>query len=130
MGQFFYVVNLDKREYLEPHALNNMAKLMEFGSSGHGTMLGLAILLANSNGRGNGDCRSKSPIIGSWAGDRVVIAGEYANERDACEPSNHDRDGNEKEGEYKNIYTQCKENKYKNISALVMGALKEDEELC
>jgi len=38
-------------------------------------MTGLAILLAD---RGSVDLHSDSPIIGSWAGDRVVIAGTYA----------------------------------------------------
>jgi hypothetical protein len=40
-------------------------------------MLGLAILLADSNNRGGGDLRSDDPIIGSWAGDRITITGDY-----------------------------------------------------
>lgn len=78
MGQYYIAVNLDKRQKIEPHAFNDGAKLMEFASAGGGMMTGLALLLANGNGRGGGDCRSCHPIIGSWAGDRVVIVGDYA----------------------------------------------------
>jgi cytoskeletal protein CcmA (bactofilin family) len=48
-------------------------------------MQGLAILLAHSNDRGGGDlrCSGKSipeeltSLVGSWAGDRIVVAGDY-----------------------------------------------------
>ena len=78
MGQYYYVVNLDKRQYLHPHKFCDGLKLLEFGCSMEGTMTGLAILLADGNNRGGGDLRSEHPIIGSWAGDRIVIAGDYA----------------------------------------------------
>jgi hypothetical protein len=78
MGQYHYTVNLDKREFLHPHKLGDGLKLMEFGNSAGGTMTGLAILLACSNGRGGGDLHTESPLIGSWAGDRIAIIGDYA----------------------------------------------------
>lgn len=77
MGQYHIIVNLDKQEYLDPHKFGDGLKLMEFGGSGDGAMLGLAVLLAKDNGRGGGDLRSDDPIIGSWAGDRIEIAGDY-----------------------------------------------------
>jgi hypothetical protein len=43
-------------------------------------MLGLAILLADGNGGGGGDLRSNNPVVGSWAGDPIVVAGDYATE--------------------------------------------------
>lgn len=78
MGQYYQVVNLDKKEFLHPHKFNDGLKLMEFGQSAGGTLTGLAILLADGNGRGGGDICSESPIIGSWAGDRIVVTGDYA----------------------------------------------------
>ena len=78
MGQYYRVVNLDKKQYLCPHEFDDGAKLMEFGNSGGGTMLALAVLLADGNGRGGGDFRSDAAIVGSWAGDRIVISGDYA----------------------------------------------------
>lgn len=78
MGQYFRLVNVAKRQYLRPHAAGDGAKLLEFGASGSGVMMCLAVLLADGNGRGGGDLRSDSPLIGSWAGDPIVIAGDYA----------------------------------------------------
>lgn len=78
MGQYYYVINRTKRQYIHPHKFDDGLKLLEFGCSGGGTMTALALLLADGNGRGGGDARSKSAIIGSWAGDSIVIAGDYA----------------------------------------------------
>lgn len=75
------IVNLDKRQYLHPHRFGDGLKLMEFGCSSSGTLCGLAILLADGNGRGGGDLRADDSIIGSWAGDRIVVAGDYADGR-------------------------------------------------
>lgn len=80
MGQYYLVVNLDKKEYINPHKFGDGAKLMEFASSGGGTMLALGILLADGNGLGGGDLQDVEdlPIVGSWAGNRIVIVGDYA----------------------------------------------------
>jgi len=80
MGQYYLIVNIDKKEYIYPHKFGDGLKLLEFGASACGTMTGLAILLSDGNGRGGGDVRSDNPIIGSWAGDRIVISGDYADE--------------------------------------------------
>jgi hypothetical protein len=40
----------------------------------------LSILLADGNGRGGGDLHSENDIVGSWAGDNIVVAGDYADE--------------------------------------------------
>ena len=102
MGQYYFIVNLDKKQYLYPRKFGDGLKLMEFGSSSMGTLLALTALLADGNGRGRGDIFSSKyqkqekryidkkrktfplaekyndPLIGSWAGDRIVIAGDYA----------------------------------------------------
>ncbi len=78
MGQYYLIVNSDKKQYLYSHTFGDGLKLMEFGTSACGMLTGLAILLADGNGRGGGDLRSENPLIGSWAGDRIVIAGDYA----------------------------------------------------
>src|SRR5262245_34986884 len=78
MGQYYLVVNMDKKQYLHPHKFGDGLKLLEIGASGGRTMCGLAALLADGNGRGGGDLKSDNPIVGSWAGDRIVIAGDYA----------------------------------------------------
>jgi hypothetical protein len=78
MGQYYLVCNLDKQQYLHPHRFDDGLKLLEFGNATCGTMMGLAVLLADGNGRGGGDLRSNHPFVGSWAGDRIVVAGDYA----------------------------------------------------
>lgn len=78
MGQYFNVVNLDKKEYLHPHKFGDGLKLMEFGCSGNGTMLGLALLLRQSNESGGGDFHGEdNGMLGRWANDRIVIVGDY-----------------------------------------------------
>ena len=117
MGQYYLTVNLDKREYLYPHKFGDGLKLLEFGDSGGGTMTGLAILLADGNGRGGGDLDSENPIVGSWAGDRIVIAGDYADEGRFVEPGHgHDND---------NLHIYASEH-FTDISGEVIKAMCDD----
>lgn len=104
MGQYHRVYNLDKKETMSTHKLGDGAKLLEWGLGGLYTA-GIALLLSNSNGRGGGDlyvgygedlktndgngnytltpkgaeiqARIKA-ISGRWAGDRIVVQGDYA----------------------------------------------------
>ena len=80
MGQYYKIVNIKKKQYITPHIFGDGAKLMEFSMSANGVLSGLAILLADGNGRGGGDLNSDNPIVGWWAGDNIVIAGDYADE--------------------------------------------------
>lgn len=80
MGQYYLLVNLTKRQYVQPNYLGDGSKLMEFGSSSPGTMTALAVLLADGNGRGGGDLASSNPVVGSWAGDQIVVTGDYADD--------------------------------------------------
>jgi hypothetical protein len=87
MGQYHFVCNLDKKEFLHPHKLGDGLKLMEFGCSAVGTLTGLTLLLAASNGeqgRGGGDYRYEDThgIVGRWAGDRIAIIGDYWDDND------------------------------------------------
>jgi hypothetical protein len=81
MGQYFQVFNLDKKQKLHPHLFNDGLKLLEFGSSGQGTMFGLSLLLRQSSEFGGGDFNYKHGLVdlllGSWAGDRISIVGDY-----------------------------------------------------
>jgi hypothetical protein len=97
MGQYHLIVNLDKPQYLHPNHLGDGLKVLEFADGG-ATLTALAILLAKDNGRGIGDLHVAQPdaplerwerngwervrtphahLVGSWAGDRIVIAGDY-----------------------------------------------------
>ena len=78
MGQYYKIVNIKKKQYISPHTFGDGSKLMEFSMSANGVLAGLAILLADGNGRGGGDLGSKNDIVGSWSGDNIVVAGDYA----------------------------------------------------
>ena len=77
MGQYYILVNLTTGEYVHPHDVGDGAKLMEIAYSTHGLMTALTVLLASGNGRGNGDVNTDHPLVGRWAGHRVVLAGDY-----------------------------------------------------
>jgi hypothetical protein len=80
MGQYYKIVNIKKKQYISPYIFGDGSKLMEFSMSANGVLSGLSILLADGNGRGGGDLNSENDIVGSWAGDNIVIAGDYADE--------------------------------------------------
>ena len=80
MGQYYKIVNIKKKQYITPHTFGDGSKLMEFSMSANGVLAGLAILLADGNGRGGGDLHSENDIVGSWSGDNIVIAGDYADD--------------------------------------------------
>jgi hypothetical protein len=71
-------VNVTKRQYLHPHKFGAGLKLMEFSGQGDSLPQALCILLAHSNGRGGGDLANDfDKLAGSWAGDQIVVAGDY-----------------------------------------------------
>ena len=123
MGQYYMTVNLDKKEYLYPHKFGDGLKLLEFGSSGSGLMCGLAILLADGNGRGGGDLNSDNPIIGSWAGDRIIITGDYADGREEYKHTDDDGD------ECDTLYDRINQEDYEDISEAVILAMSDDNYL-
>jgi hypothetical protein len=81
MGQYHKLYNLDKRELVHPHQIDNGRKLLEQVGHPRSTSTALFLLLANSNGRGSGDA-DPHPLIGRWAGDRILVQGDYAVEGD------------------------------------------------
>lgn len=86
MGQYHFTVNLDKREFLNPHKFGEGLKLWEQGWHGFGIQRGLQMLLACSDGRGGGDFHLEDNgienIAGRWAGDRIVVLGDYTEDDD------------------------------------------------
>ncbi len=75
MGQYFYIVNLAKREYIDPHRLDCELKLWEIVASDVLNVLGL--LLRQSCETGGGDIQKEYSTAGRWAGNRIVIVGDY-----------------------------------------------------
>jgi hypothetical protein len=94
MGQYFLVVNLDKKEFIHPHKFGDGLKLLEFGCSSCSTLTALTLLLRKSNEGGGGDFHEfeKCELVGSWAGDRIVIIGDYDESKVYEEAENQFRD--------------------------------------
>lgn len=65
MGQYHTIINLTKKQGLDPYDMGHGVHLMEFGQSGFGACFGLGLLLAND-----------------WKGDRIAIVGDYGNKDD------------------------------------------------
>lgn len=81
MGQYHVLYNTDKKEYVHPHRIDNGFELLEQVGFEKSTATALFLLVANSNGRGGGDA-NEHELIGRWAGDRIVVQGDYAEEGD------------------------------------------------
>ncbi|MDA3813534.1 MAG: hypothetical protein PF570_04700 [Candidatus Cloacimonetes bacterium] len=126
MGQYYKIVNLDKKEFLNTYTFNDGAKLLELGCSSEGTLTALAILLADGNGRGGGDLHSENPIIGSWAGDRIVVAGDYADEHKFLSIEQIAKHKMLKDGEEPNLYNHTVEH-FKDISEAALIAMLDDQ---
>jgi len=73
MGEYFVIANLDKKEFLSPDIFATGVKLFEIAASDCGAMTGLTILLSSQTED------DKDSIYGRWAGDRIIIAGDYSN---------------------------------------------------
>lgn len=70
------LVNLDSLDYLDPMDFGEPYNFTEIVNGQDGSMMALALLLADSNNRGGGDLRSNHPAIGAWAGAHIVLADE------------------------------------------------------
>jgi len=125
MGQYYKIVNIDKQQYLDTYTFNEGAKLLEFGCSSEGTLTALAILLADGNGRGGGDLHSEHPIIGSWAGDRIIVAGDYADDEKFLEIEDAVKFKMLQEGYSPNLYSYAVEF-FKEISEQALTAMLDD----
>ena len=77
MGQYFLIVNLSKQEYLHPHRLGCGAKLYELCTDPRTGVL--IYLLRKSGESGGGDIYplKNFPNAGRWAGDAIVVLGDY-----------------------------------------------------
>lgn len=84
------IVNLDKHQYLTPEAFGNAPTLEGIATSRDGIMQGLAVLCADGNGRGGGDLNVESEVVGSWAGDRIVLVSAGVCQAELSEPGLED----------------------------------------
>jgi hypothetical protein len=82
MGQYHKLVNIDKQEVVHPYNLGLGAK--QYEQTGEGGAMGdaLYLLLMTSPSRGGGDWEEFAGLSGRWVGDRVVVVGDYTEDKD------------------------------------------------
>ena len=144
MGQYYLIVNLTKREFIDPRKLGIGLKAIEQIASFPSTPQALFALLICSNGRGGGDLalhdssnygppgRDWSPkepvaeydgnytrhefreVIGRWTGDRIAVIGDYAEDADIVPPGYDPAS---------RIYGLCSDEEYLDITDLVRPLL-------
>jgi hypothetical protein len=81
MGRYHHPVCIEAEEGLNPAGMDSGAKEGEQGFSRPSTPNAIVALVCARGGNMPADC-SQSPLIGRWAGKRVVVQGDYAEDND------------------------------------------------
>jgi hypothetical protein len=79
MGQYHILINRDAGEHVFPHTLGNGLKAWE--QTAGAIPAALVFLLAARPGNAPGDV-GHHPLAGRWAGQRILAAGDYAEDGD------------------------------------------------
>ena len=82
MGQYHKLVNLDKKEIVHPYNLGLGAKQYEQTGENGSMSDALYLLVMTSPARGGGDWESFENLSGRWVGDRVIVLGDYTEDKD------------------------------------------------
>lgn len=128
MGQYWIPVNLDKKEFINPHKLGTGLKLWEQLANHPGTGAALIVLCAaEREERGGGDLNlidnkgEAVTIVGRWAGDRIAFVGDYAEDSDLPAQFNA-----------RQIWTKCmgesRDDNWKDISEEVRVVIEQELE--
>jgi hypothetical protein len=81
MGQYHHPVCIDAEEGLDPAGMDSGLKEGEQGFNRPSTPAAIIALVCARGGNMPADC-SQSPLIGRWAGKRVLVQGDYAEDDD------------------------------------------------
>lgn len=116
MGQYWLPVNLDKKEFIDPHKLASGLKLWEIIANDHVGKALCILCAAMPSQRGGGDLM-EHPAVGRWAGDRIALVGDYATDDDL--PKRH---------KTSTIYGKCRDGKWKDVSEDVCEVIEKELE--
>jgi hypothetical protein len=81
MGQYHHPVCIEAEEGLSPHGMGDGLKEGEQGFNRPSTPNAMVALVCARGGNMPADC-SQSPLVGRWAGKRVLVQGDYAEDGD------------------------------------------------
>ena len=71
--RYRYLVNMDTKEFVDFKKIPPTETFTEKGKDYHWYIHPLPLLTCEGNGRGGGDYRKESPLIGKWARNRVTV---------------------------------------------------------
>lgn len=77
MGQYYKIVNTEKKQYIDPRNLRAGLKMWEIVHNLGGLLI---YLTGRSSGAGGGDPRGETQHFGRWANNRVIVVGDYHEE--------------------------------------------------
>ncbi len=134
MGQYWVLVNLDKKEFVDPRQVGSGLKLIEILTNHPSACEAMVVLCAAQREvRGGGDLDMEKNrhgperdfcdlpeeyreiarrTIGRWAGDRVVLVGDYTQDSDLPDHPHAST-----------IWDACRTGEYRNISQDVARVL-------
>lgn len=118
MGQYWIPVNLDKKEFIDPHKLGCGLKLVEQLNNHPGTGAALLILCAAMPERRGGGDLEEHQVIGRWAGDRIALIGDYAERGDFKKARGNDSPDR--------IYNLCIGGAYTDVSEAVAEVIERE----
>src|SRR6478736_5169397 len=81
MGQYHHPVCIEAEEGLDPAGMDSGLKEGEQGFNRPSTPAAIVALVCARGGNMPADC-SQSPLVGRWAGKRVLVQGDYAEDYD------------------------------------------------
>lgn len=85
MGQYHYICNWTRREYLNPHAFGESLTLKAIALGKGGTLTALCYLLSHPEKRSRADFTPGPKYAGRWRLDALAIVGDYARDNDLPE---------------------------------------------
>lgn len=109
MGQYHRLVNLDKREWVDPHGLGLGSKQHEHTGAFNGSLSDAMYLLAMSSPRRGGGDWAETEVSGRWVGDRVVLLGDYTEDADIPNVENASKLYGQVEQEFLDITPQVRD---------------------
>ena len=98
------IVNISKREVVNPWDLGGVAKFWKWVDKPQTGVFPWLLRQSNQGGGGDIDERDRYQTLGRWAGDRIVLIGDYDSSRLYFKASKEMTLGKEaKSGEYTDI---------------------------
>ena len=123
MSHRHLIVNIDRRQYLDPEKFGQGPAVLEWSFAGASILQGLALLTAweCAGARGFPSTRDVVAVLGTWAGTRTVIADDAGRPGQwlAGETRAHTFDG----ATQRNLYQHARAT-FTDISDAVIGALR------